>query len=73
MLSNIVADIKTIRSLQLILKGGLITLIDDFIEVFERWKALLEEDGGNTKSIVLNDLQVYIETLKGALKKNGTN
>lgn len=69
MLSNIVADLEMIPFL---LKGGLHSFIKEFIKEFERWKLLLEEDGYNTKSIVLNDLQVYIEKLKEALK-NGTN
>lgn len=69
MLSNIVADIEMIPFL---LKSQIKSLIIEFINEFERWKILLEEDGGNTKSIVLNDLQVYINYLKEALN-NGTN
>ena len=69
MLCNIVADLEMITFL---LKGGLHSFINYLMKEFERWKALLEEDGYNTKSMVLNDLQIYIKQLKEVLK-NGTN
>ena len=36
----------------------------DILKLFERWIQLLETEGVNSKSMVMNDLQYYIKELE---------